>query len=83
MCVVLERHAPYSYADRVLKTAVDGKIPFGWLTPPRSLGELTVVDVQAAASTDEHREKVHAWADSAWAAWAEHHDTIRTWVASI
>ena len=83
LCVVLERHAPYSYADRVLKAAVDGRIPLGWLTPPRSLGELTVVDVHAAVSAQEHREKVHAWARSAWTAWAEHHDTIRTWIASV
>ncbi len=83
LCVVLEKHAPYSYADQVLKAAVEGRIPFGWLTPPRSLGELTVVDVKVATSADEHREKVHAWAQSAWSAWAEHHDTIRTWTALV
>ena len=83
LCVVLEKHAPYSYADQVLKAAVDGRIPFWWLTPPRSLRQLTVVDVKAATSADEHREKVHAWAQSAWSAWAEHHDTIRTWTALV
>lgn len=83
LCVVLEKHAPYRYADHVLKAAVDGRIPFSWLAPPRSLGELTVVDVKAATSTGEHREKVQAWAQSAWSAWAEHHDTIRTWTAMV
>jgi hypothetical protein len=83
LCVVLEKHAPYSYADQVLRAAVNGRIPLWWLTPPRSPGALTVVDVKAAASADEHREKVHAWAQSAWSAWAEHHDTIRTWTARV
>lgn len=83
LCLVLERHAPYSYADRVLKAAVGGRIPFWWLAPPASLGELTVVDVQADVPADQHGEQVHAWARSAWAAWAEHHDTIRAWVANV
>ena len=83
LCVVLESQAPYSHADRVLKAAVDGKIPFWWLTPPRSRGTLTVVDVHGAASTDEHRERVHAWAHSAWSAWADHHDTVRSWIACL
>lgn len=83
LCVVLDRQAPYSYADRVLRAAVEGRIFFWWLTPPQSLGELTVADVQAAASAEEHREKVQAWARSAWSAWADHHDTIRTWIAGF
>lgn len=83
LCVVLERRAPYGYADRVLQAAVQGEIPSWWLTPPRSLGDITVVDVRAAASADEHRARVHAWAQSAWSAWAEHHDTVRVWVAGV
>jgi hypothetical protein len=83
LCVVLERHAPYHDADQVLQAAVQGKIRFWWLTPPRSLGEITVVDVRAAASANEHRERVQEWARSAWLAWAEHHDTVRTWVARV
>jgi hypothetical protein len=83
LCVVLEKHAPYRYADRVLKAAVQETIRFRWLTPPRSLGEITVVDVRPAASADGHRTRVHAWAQSAWSPWAEHHDTVRTWVAGV
>jgi Family of unknown function (DUF5946) len=83
LCVVLERHAPYRYADQVLLAAAQGRVPLCWLTPPRSLGEITVDDVRAAASAEEHRTRVHEWAQSAWSAWAAHHDTVRTWVASV
>lgn len=83
LCVVIERGAPYSYADKVLRAAVEGRVPLWWLAPPHSLGELTVADVQPAASADEHREKVRAWAASAWSAWAEHHATIRNWIDQL
>lgn len=83
LCVVVERRAPYRYADRILDAAVAGRIAFWWLMPPSSLGTLTVVDVQSATSADEHRERVRAWAESAWAAWADHHETIGTWIAGF
>lgn len=81
LCVVLEKDAPYTYADQILQAAVRGKVPFSWLTPPPSMGDITVEHVHAAGSVDEHHASVHAWARSAWAAWADHHDIIRTWVA--
>ena len=81
LCVVLEKHAPYSYADQILQAAVRGKIPFAWLTPPQSMGAITVAHVHEGDSVDEHRARVTTWARSAWSAWADHHDIIRTWVA--
>ncbi len=48
----------------------------GWLLPPSSLGEITVLDVHAAADAVAHGERVNAWAAAAWRAWEPHHDKI-------
>lgn len=56
---------------------------FHWLTPPADWGQVTVADVVAVASVPDHREMVWKWARSAWAAWAEHHETVRGWAARI
>ena len=83
MCVVLDHGAAYSDADHVLQAAVKGNFPFRWLTPPKALGDVTIADVRAAISPDEYIETIHAWARRAWGAWADHHDTVRTWVAGV
>ncbi len=53
------------------------------LPPPESLGLVTVSDVHAATSPDEHCDAVRRWAASVWQAWAPHHAVIREWVDSI
>lgn len=83
LCLVLEKGAPYSTANRALAAAVQEKIDFVWLTPPRSLGPITIMDVSPAASAAEHADQVRVWAESTWSAWAEHHDTIRRWASGF
>lgn len=80
LCMVLEQGAQYSYAGRVLGAATHDKGRFRWLEPPASLGDVTIVDVAASATAEQHRGKVKEWAESVWSAWAEHHDTIRGWI---
>jgi hypothetical protein len=62
----------------------------GWLsrtrhverpTVPRLRGKITIADV-AAATPEEYAGAVRRWADSVWAAWREHHDLAREWIAS-
>ncbi len=48
-----------------------------WLDPPTSFGDITVLDIHAAESAEQHGQLVHRWAESVWQAWAAHHDTIR------
>jgi len=48
-----------------------------WLDPPSSLGPITVLDVLATASAEEHRATVRRWAMAVWAAWAPHQPVIR------
>jgi hypothetical protein len=80
LCLVLERNLAAAYATRVMAEATRAKDRFVWLTPPESLGEVTVAAVAGAAAAHEHAERVRAWARSAWAAWSPHHPTVRSWV---
>jgi uncharacterized protein DUF5946 len=80
LCLVVERGMDAGYATRVMGQAVRPKGRFVWLTPPRSLGDVTVVDVAAASTPTAHFAKVRVWAESAWSAWSEHHDAIRRWL---
>jgi hypothetical protein len=77
---VLERGLAPTYATRVMGEASRTKGRFFWLTPPASLGAVTVTDVAGAAAPHEHEERARAWAESAWLAWAEHHATVRGWL---
>ena len=80
LCLVVERGAKPAYSTRVIGQAVRPKGRFAWLTPPRSLGEITVVDVAATSTAAAHIDRVRAWAESAWSAWAEHHEAVRSWL---
>jgi hypothetical protein len=80
LCLVLERGLDAQYATRVMRAATRPKGRFSWLTPPASLGPVTVSDVAGIATPHQHAERVRAWAQAAWSAWAEHHATVRRWV---
>jgi len=80
LCLVVERGLALDYATRVMGEAIRTKERFFWLAPPASLGAVTVLDVAEAATPRQHEERVRAWAEAAWAAWAEHHATIRGWL---
>jgi hypothetical protein len=77
--LVLERGLAVAYATRVMGAASRAKQRFVWLPPPTSLGAVTVADVAEVATPFEHEERVRAWAEAAWSAWAEHHATVRSW----
>ena len=49
---------------------------FPWLTPPASLGEVTVLDVLAVHPA-ESGAAVRRWAESVWGAWSTHQPAIR------
>ena len=80
LCLVVERGLEIAYATRVMGAAVRTKERFVWLTPPRSLGEITVGDVAAASTAAAHVQMVRAWAESAWSAWAQYHESVRSWL---
>lgn len=80
LCVILENSFSIEHANDVMLAIQKVEHQFRWLEPPRSRGEITVADVLAAPTADEHLRQVERWAKSCWAAWAEHHPTIRGWL---
>ncbi len=80
LCLVLERDIEPRRATEFLQTAAQHKGRFTWLTPPESLGSITVKDVHRAESAAEHVKLVRAWAESAWSSWSSHHATIHAWL---
>jgi hypothetical protein len=47
---------------------------------PRQRGALTISHVLEAVDADDHRRRVHEWAQSVWEAWRAYHDLARRWV---
>ena len=52
-----------------------------WLEPPHPSGKLTV-EHPLGGPASEHSARVREWAEDVWAAWHEHHPTVRAWLDS-
>ncbi|MEO0997122.1 MAG: DUF5946 family protein [Pseudomonadota bacterium] len=78
---VLERGLSPDRATALMQNFAHHKKQFRWLQPPATPGSVTVVDVRAASTADEHCALVRGWAESAWSAWERHHDVVRDWAA--
>lgn len=74
--LTLERGAQADFVRRVLSYLAKRKGELQWLTPPASLGPLTVADALEAADPAEHAKRIEAWGRSVWTAWAPHHPEI-------
>lgn len=73
----LNRNLAPSFVTRLLRL-ITGRMKgeLTWLSPPASLGEVTVADVAQAADPQEHATQVTRWAHSVWQAWQPHHAVI-------
>jgi hypothetical protein len=80
LCLVLERGFGEAAAAKAMPLIAKHKAQFGWLTPPKSLGAVTAVDVWKATDLHGHLRSVEDWARSAWQAWSQHHDQVRRWL---
>ena len=65
------------YVRRMLSVLAKRKGALQWLTPPETLGEITVADVAKAENPQQHAEIVDAWGRAVWRAWTPHHPLIR------
>ena len=83
LCLMLERGRTPAELPGLRKRVVERHDTFPWLTPPQSVGELTVLDILAAGSAEEHRHVVDRWAASAWEAWSAHHEQVRAWADEV
>lgn len=68
-----------SYVTRRLAAIVGEAGSYRWLEPPTFSQSSTVLDVAATATASDHERAVKQWARDVWAAWSEHHATIRAW----
>lgn len=80
LCLLLERGLDMARANDAIKAATESDTNYAWLEPPPSRGTVTVADVHRARDTGEHLRRVREWAESAWRAWAPHHQTVRGWL---
>jgi hypothetical protein len=80
---LIEGASSNEWATKVIREAVREKGGFAWLEPPATVGPITLLDVWRSKGAAEHERTVREWANSAWTAWAAHHDTIRRWCSSV
>jgi hypothetical protein len=80
LCLLLERGLEMQRANEAMLSITKTKEHFIWLTPPSSLGSITVSDVCKASSAEEHKQLVRLWAASVWAVWSPHHSRIYSWL---
>lgn len=81
ICAALEREDTAAVNDTVqrwLSTNPNVEKPAHL---PQQRGGLTVAHVHAAATPEEHVERVRQWARSVWEAWSEHHALARQLIA--
>lgn len=83
LLLLFERAWPIERANAAMLTITAKKHAYPWLTPPPSLGLLTVRHPLAATTPEEHAQRVEEWARSVWTAWAEHHATVRAWCSKM
>jgi len=81
ICAVLEKEMDIQLTTDLLNEAASEKGKYQWLDLPTSMGELTVFDVYQAKNAEEHAQLVLDWAQTAWNAWSDHHDTIKLWLS--
>jgi Family of unknown function (DUF5946) len=81
LCVLLERGGERPRIAPVLGFRQTRRAPsLYWLDPPCPNGTLTVQTALAADGAENYASAVEAWAADVWAAWEQHHSTIRGWL---
>lgn len=83
LCAVFEHGRSSTEATRLLQRLGGLALDPDWLSPPDSLGDVTVLEVLETQGLTEHLAAVERWARSAWAAWSPHHPHVREWVDRV
>ena len=80
VCIALEHGGDESLL-RAVQRWLSGTREVAKPAVPARRGDVTIDDVIVVAPEDRHAV-VKRWAESVWAAWAEHQALARSWVAS-
>lgn len=83
LCLLLERDLEMERANEAMLIITKTKEHFTWLTPPPSLGSITVADVCKANTIEQHKQLVRLWAAAVWGAWFPHHPVIHSWLPRL
>lgn len=83
LCLFLEHGLAPEAANAAMLRVGKIKDTIHKLARPPHLGTVTVADVVATKSAEEHAITVRKWASSAWGAWSEHHNTVRRWLGTV
>lgn len=79
--LVLERGEPPTSLAPLLQRLAGALETWPHLPPPDVNCPVTVQNVVAAKSPEDHANQVWQWADSVWRSWVSHHEFIREFVA--
>jgi Family of unknown function (DUF5946) len=80
LCLLIERGASAQQTSKLVVQILERLPSFGELNAPTPNGIITVSDVAAARSPDEHARVIEQWAKSVWDAWSPHHAAVRAWI---
>jgi hypothetical protein len=80
LCLLLERGVSAQQTSELVAQILECPPSFDRLEPHVPNGTITVSDILAARTPDEHARLVEQWAASVWDAWAPHHGAVRAWL---
>lgn len=73
---ILERGNGQAAGPDAIKAFVESRQEFPTLSLPADLGPLTVADVAATLTPEDHRDTVRRWARQVWGSWSNEHPRI-------
>jgi hypothetical protein len=74
--LVLERNVAPPDVPSCLRRLASAVTVWPHLPPPEERGPLTVFDVAAAESPQQHASRARAWAEQLWRVWSPHHEAV-------
>lgn len=80
LCLLLEHGFNDEAAGEATFVISRGKAKFHWLTPPRSMGEVTAIDVWKTEGASAHVQRVRGGQSPPGRLGSQHHDQIEEWV---
>ena len=83
LCIAIEYRARETELNDAVQRWLSRRPQLDRPDPPASRGPLTIADVLAATTVNEHRAVVERWARGTWTAYAELHEIARAWVRAI